>query len=84
MNHLRDISGVEPKIGVFPPKWMVKIMENPIKMDDLGLPLFSETSICHLFFPRYSKQIPCERSSGQNPKSFLQIKSAAFSAHCKL
>ena len=25
-----------PKIGVFPPKWMVKIMENPIKMDDLG------------------------------------------------
>ena len=27
---------VFPKIGVFPPKWMVKIMENPIKMDDLG------------------------------------------------
>ena len=27
------------------PKWMVKIMENPIKMDDLGIPLFSETSI---------------------------------------
>ena len=25
-----------PKIGVKPPKWMVKIMENPIKMDDLG------------------------------------------------
>ena len=23
-----------------PPKWMVKIMENPIKMDDLGVPLF--------------------------------------------
>ena len=23
------------------PKWMVKIMENPIKMDDLGVPLFS-------------------------------------------
>ena len=22
---------------------MVKIMENPIKMDDLGIPLFSET-----------------------------------------
>ena len=21
-------------------KWMVKIMENPIKMDDLGVPLF--------------------------------------------
>ena len=29
------------------PKWMVKIMENPIKMDDLGgnLPLFLETSL---------------------------------------
>ena len=27
------------------PKWMMKIMENPIKMDDLGVPLFSETSI---------------------------------------
>ena len=39
--------GVEPKIGVVnPPKWMVKIMEKPIKMDDLGLPLFSETSRC--------------------------------------
>ena len=25
-----------PKIGGKPPKWMVKIMENPIKMDDLG------------------------------------------------
>ena len=37
--------GVEPKIGVFPPKWMVKMMENPIKMDDLGVPLFFETSI---------------------------------------
>ena len=30
------------------PKWMVKIMENPIKMDDLGVPLFLETpkSLC--------------------------------------
>ena len=26
--------------GIFPPKWMVKIMENPIRMDDLGVPLF--------------------------------------------
>ena len=25
-----------PKIGGKPPKWMVKIMENPTKMDDLG------------------------------------------------
>ena len=27
------------------PKWMVKIVENPIKMDDLGVPLFLETPI---------------------------------------
>ena len=28
------------------PKWMVKfIMENPIEMDDLGVPPFSETPI---------------------------------------
>ena len=26
------------------PKWMVKIMENPIKIDDLEVPLFLETS----------------------------------------
>jgi len=28
--------GGNPKIRVFPPKWMVKIMENLIKIDDLG------------------------------------------------
>ena len=33
------------KIGGKPPKWMVNIMENPIKMDDLGVPPFLETSI---------------------------------------
>ena len=31
------------------PKWMVKIMENPIQMDDLGVPLFLETSKSCLF-----------------------------------
>ena len=37
---------VFPKIGGFyPPKWMVKRMETPIEMDDLGrVPVFSETS----------------------------------------
>ena len=30
------------------PKWMVKIMENPIKMDDLGVPLFLETPMLTL------------------------------------
>ena len=28
--------GVSKNSGGFPPKWMVKITENPIKMDDLG------------------------------------------------
>ena len=29
------------------PKWMVYFMENPIKMDDLGVPLLLETPIYH-------------------------------------
>ena len=39
---------VEPKIGVGwkkKTKWMVKIRENPIRIDDLGVPLFLETPI---------------------------------------
>ena len=39
--------GCFQKLGVFPPKWMVKIMEKPIKMDDLGVPLFLETPVSH-------------------------------------
>ena len=37
--------GGPPKIGGKNPKWMVKIMENLIKMDDLGVPLFLKTPI---------------------------------------
>ena len=41
-NDINDSTRMFPKIMV-PPKWMVKIMENPIKIDDLGVPLFLET-----------------------------------------
>ena len=48
-------AGTEPYKGVSknrggPPKWMVKIMENPIKMDDLGVPLFLETPMFGYFW----------------------------------
>ena len=54
---LRDLGG-PPKIGGKPPEWMVKIMENPIKMNDLGVPLFLETPTFELQFGARSKQFP--------------------------
>ena len=39
------------------PKWMIKNMENPIKMDDLGVPLFLETPNLEMGFSK------CEVSS---------------------
>ena len=43
---------VFPKIRGKPPKWRVKIMENPIKMDDLGVKptIFGNTRIFN--YPR--------------------------------
>ena len=43
--HVSVHMGVSKNGGILPPKWMVKIMEHPIKMDDLGVPLFLETPI---------------------------------------
>ena len=44
--------GVSKNRGILPPKWMVKKMENPIKMDDLGVPLFLENTHIDMFpFP---------------------------------
>ena len=36
-----------------PPKWI--IMENPIKMDDLGVPLFLETPTSNTFQEKFGK-----------------------------
>ena len=41
----KDTILVCPKIGM-PPKWMVKIMENPIKMDDLGVSYIWKHPFC--------------------------------------
>ena len=43
-----------PKIGVPQNGWF--IMESPIKMDDLGVPLFLETSICADFLHHFYRQ----------------------------
>ncbi len=60
----RHDMGVNPKIGGKPPKWMVKIMENPISMDDLGVPaesVISRSWICG--FSELLRTNTCKRRS---------------------
>ena len=59
MNHTENI-WMFPKIGVPQNGWF--ILENLIKMDDLGVPLYLETPICHHAF--FHKR--CGGSKGQN------------------
>ena len=42
----RKNMGVSKNRGILPPKWMVNIREDPIRIDALGVPLFLETPIC--------------------------------------
>ena len=58
------LTGVSKNRGT--PKWMVKIMENLIKMDDLGVPLWSETATCagKFWFCDWKNFVSCQ---GSNP-----------------
>ena len=72
---------VFPKIGGKPPKWMVKIMENPIKIDDLGgfSPYFwkhpfalFEISYTNtgVFTQRYTQEFPGKKNLRLTPEKY--------------
>ncbi len=58
-------------------KWMVKIMKNPIKMDDLGVPLFLETPTS-----RSSKITKHQTTSRTETKSIRQTLAQERCPHC--
>ena len=63
-------TGGPPQIGGKPPKWMVKIMENPIKIDDLGgkNPIFGNAHV----FNQTIKLKHCGQIGKKNNREIIQ------------
>ena len=53
------------------PKWMVKIMESPIKIDDFQVPLFLETSISKLLVRKYPFVVGQQLADTETPPDLV-------------
>ena len=70
---MKKSTWVFPKIGVKPQnRWFM--MENLVKMDDLGVPLFSETSTCGLFSVRFRASNHSRHGASGGPSCNLQFR----------